>query len=89
MQRNTLRFNAAFIAPILSRIFGGERGRMSFFGVGIDSGTNSEVRGPGVADFSSGTVDMQVDTMWLGHNRTNFTGQNQQIGNLTYEAWWT
>ena len=88
---NTLKFNAAFITasnPVA--VFRGPSGgnsRMSFFGVGIDSGlaVNGN-RTRGVADFTGGKVDMRVDTMWLGHNKTNFTGLNQQIGNLTFTS---
>ena len=83
---NALKFNAAFTSQNPVAIFrGANGGRMPFFGVGIDSGTNAaSPRTRGVADFTGGKVDMLVDTMWLGHNRTNFSGANQQIGNLTF-----
>jgi len=88
-----LRFNPLFtssnpvVATIPVAVFRGTNGgRMPFFGVGIDSGLASataRTRGSG-ADFSGGKVDMLVDTMWLGHNRTNFSGGNQDIGNLSF-----
>lgn len=83
---NTLKFNSAFTASNPVAIFRSPSGgRMSFFGVAIDSGiTATTSRTRGAVDFTGGKVDMLVDTMWLGHNRTNFSGGNQQVGNLTF-----
>lgn len=83
---NTLKFNAAFTASNPVAIFRSPSGsRMSFFGVAIDSGTVATTpRTRGAVDFTGGKVDMLVDNMWLGHNRTNFSGGNQQVGNLTF-----
>ncbi|MDW7980050.1 MAG: hypothetical protein RMH97_05740, partial [Verrucomicrobiales bacterium] len=53
-------------------------GRMSFFGLGVDSGTNAVSSGSGAqADFTGGTLDMLVDTMWLARNRVNSTTNAQ------------
>ncbi|MFO1487942.1 MAG: hypothetical protein U1F65_05650 [Verrucomicrobiota bacterium] len=85
---SSLRFNPAFTNIPCKAVFRGTNGgRMSLFGVGIDSGLTSftaRTRGAG-AYFIGGTVDMLVDTMWLGHNRTNFTGGNAVIGNLLFD----
>ncbi len=53
-------------------------GRMSFFGLGVDSGTNAVSSGSGAqADFTGGTLDMLVDTIWLARNRVNSTTNAQ------------
>ncbi|MCX8107234.1 MAG: hypothetical protein N3G20_00355, partial [Verrucomicrobiae bacterium] len=53
-------------------------GRMSLFGLAVDSGTNRVSSGSGAqADFTGGTLDMLVDTMWLGRNRVNSTTNAQ------------
>lgn len=52
-------------------------GRMNLVGVGIDSGTaatGSNTRGR--MDFVGGVVDMMVDTIWLGRDRTATVNTN-------------
>ncbi len=73
---NNLRFNPVFtntavaLMPYVSfRNTNG--GRMNLLGVGVDSGTTgpgSNTRG--VLNLIGGIVDMQVDTMWLGRDRS-------------------
>jgi hypothetical protein len=65
-------------------------GRMNLVGVGVDSGTSgpgSNCRG--VLNFSGGIVDMLVDTMWLGRDRTGSVATNTgavALGVLTFTA---
>lgn len=87
---SVMRFNPAFTnANSCVALFRGTNGgRMTLFGVGVDTGLTSNgarTRGAG-ADFRGGRVDMLVDTMWLAHNRSNFpTAGNVQIGNLLFD----
>jgi hypothetical protein len=85
---NTVRFNPAFLANNPVAIFRGPQGgRVSFLGIGVDSGLSANTaRTRGVLNFSGGTVDMLVDTIWLGKNRINHTGGNQQEGTLTFDS---
>ena len=61
---------------------------MNLVGVGIDTGTQangSNTRGG--LNFSGGVVDMLVDTIWLGRNKTANVGTNTGslwAGNLTF-----
>ncbi len=86
---SVLRFNPAYsnLNNTVAIFRGTNGGRMSFFGVGVDSGLTTgttRTRGAG-ADFRGGRVDMLVDTIWLGHNKTNFNSSNGQIGNLLFD----
>ena len=92
---NNLRFNPVFtnvavaLMPYASfRNTNG--GRMSLVGVGIDSGTsNPGSNARGVLNFTGGLVDMLVDTMWLGRDRTSAVSTNSGavgLGILTFTA---
>ena len=92
---NNLRFSPVFtnaavaLMPLVSfRNTNG--GRMNLIGVGVDSGTTgpgSNARG--VMNFTGGLVDMLVDTMWLGRDRSaDFATNNGAValGVLTFTA---
>jgi hypothetical protein len=92
---NSLRFNPVFtnttvaLMPIASfRNTNG--GRMSLLGIGVDSGTTgpgSNARG--VLNLTGGLVDMLVDTMWLGRDRSGDIATNNgavALGVLTFTA---
>ncbi len=72
----TLRFWPALsnsVAPTASAyIRGTNGGRMSLLAVGVDSGTLATGNNcQGNIDLRGGTVNLQVDQIWLGRNRTN------------------
>ncbi|MEW6157689.1 MAG: hypothetical protein AB1813_09665 [Verrucomicrobiota bacterium] len=65
------------------------QGPMTFLAIGVDTGeqeVSSSNRGR--LDLRGGTVDMQVDTVWLGVNRSNVTlNANASIrGRLLFDA---
>ena len=87
---SSMRFNPAFTNAnrCVALFRSPSAGRMAFFGVGVDTGLTSNgarTRGAG-ADFRGGRVDMSVNTVWLGHSRSNFpTAGNVAIGNLLFD----
>jgi hypothetical protein len=62
-------------APFASAVFRNTNGgRMSLFALGVDCGPGNlgqAANNRGMADFRGGNVDMLVDQIWLGANRTN------------------
>ena len=74
---NILRFNSTFLTgtPRPSASFRGVGGgRMSLFAVGLPSGTqNVAANSQATADFRGGTLDLLVDTIVLGANRSRYT----------------
>jgi hypothetical protein len=64
-------------------------GRMSFLGIAVQSGSSTGSRFTrGSLLFNQGLLDMQVDTIWLGANRTNDSSSgssgNASTGTLTF-----
>ena len=73
-----LRFGPIFTnetAPFASAVFRNTNGgRMSLVALGVDCGPanlGQAANNRGMADFRGGKVDMLVDQIWLGANRTN------------------
>lgn len=73
-----LRFTPIFTnetAPFASAVFRNTNGgRMSLFALGVDCGPanlGQTANNRGMADFRGGNVNMLVDQIWLGANRTN------------------
>jgi len=79
---NYLRFNPVFTNVLAASMpyvsfRNTNGGRMNLVGIGIDSGTSnpgSNTRGR--MDFFGGMVDMLVDTIWLGRDRTGSVSTN-------------
>ena len=69
-------------APFAGAVFRNTNGgRMSLLALGVDSGTAVSIgNNRGMADFRGGRVDMQVDQIWLGQNRTNCAAKDDQGG---------
>lgn len=65
------------IAPVASAYFRNVNGgRMSLVAVGVDSGSHNGTKNTkGSIALQGGVVDMLVDQIWLGRNRTNQGGQ--------------
>jgi hypothetical protein len=79
----TLTNSAAPVASVYIR--GATGGRMSLLAVGVDSGTNnSTVNTIGSVDLLGGNVDMLVDQIWLGRNRTNTVAPTDS-GSLSFD----
>ncbi len=82
--QNEFRFHPIFtntgVLPVaLFRNTNG--GRMNFFGIAVSSGDALNTRfSRANVRFNQGIVDMKVDTMWLGANRTN-DGSSSGSGN--------
>ena len=76
---NIFRFNPVYTSlAVASMPFVSFRntngGRMNLVGVGIDSGTTVPgSNAKGTLNFTGGIVDMAVDTMWLGRDRSSTT----------------
>jgi hypothetical protein len=73
-----LRFTPVFTnetAPFATAVFRNTNGgRMSLLALGVDNGPanlGQAANNRGMADFRGGNVDMLVDQIWLGANRTN------------------
>lgn len=88
---NILRFNPVFTNSLPYISFRNTNGgRMNLVGVAVDTGTQgngSNTRGS--MNFNGGIVDMLVDTMWLGRNKTANVGTNTGSlwsGNLTFSS---
>ncbi len=85
-----LRFNPQMTnetAPYASAVFRNTNGgRMSLLALGVDIGTTG-VGGNnrGFADFRGGNVDMLVDQIWLGANRTNSSQVKDDQGGLYFD----
>jgi hypothetical protein len=63
-------------------------GRMSLLALGVDSGASTSIgNNRGMADFRGGRVDMLVNQVWLGQNRTNCAAKDDQGG--LYFDWGT
>jgi hypothetical protein len=85
----TMRFLPAFsnsAAPTASVYIRGTNGlRMPFLAVGVDSGSaNSTKNTIGLVDLRGGKVDVLVDNVWLGANRTN-TAAPTDTGGLSFD----
>ena len=86
---SSLLFNPAFSNP--TAYFRGTNGpasRVTFWSVGdmADSGSSSSAAN-GTNDFSGGTVDILVNTMSLGRDRSgNNSGSTTTMGTLTFAA---
>lgn len=64
--------------------------RMSLLAVGVDTGTNtigagSTGKNRGMVDLRGGKVDMLVDQIWLGRNRTNSPATADNVGELLFD----
>jgi hypothetical protein len=64
--------------------------RMSLLAIGVDSGTNtigssSSGKNRGMVDLRGGKVDMLVDQIWLGRNRTNSPPTADNVGELLFD----
>jgi hypothetical protein len=78
---STLKFGPAFAnsaSPFATAYFRGPKGgtnRVSLVAVGVDSGLpgTTLANTVGTIDLRGGQIDMLVDKIWLGHNRTNAT----------------
>jgi hypothetical protein len=85
---NAMAFSASAIAANPVAVFRNtDGGRMSFFGIGVQTGPFSQAgQGRGILNFSGGKVDLLTDTLWMGHTRSNVTGAGKlTIGNLTFD----
>jgi hypothetical protein len=90
---NIIRFNPVFTngvaatMPVVS-FRNTDGGRMGLVGVGIDSGASTPgSNAKGTLNFNGGIVDMLVDTMWLGRDRSATTNTGAaSIGNLTFSS---
>jgi len=85
-----LRFTPAFTnetSPYASAIFRNTNGgRMSLLALGVDTGTvPATSNNRGFADFRGGNVDMLVDQIWLGANRTNSSQVKDDQGGLYFD----
>jgi hypothetical protein len=82
-----IRFNPTLPTTGVSALFRGTNGgRMSMIGAGIDSGTPAAPNNSkGHISLNGGTVDMMVDRIWLGRNRSNASA-NATIGGFYFEA---
>jgi len=85
-----MRFANGFsnsVAPYASALFRNADGvsPVSLLALGVDSGTRTSVNNNrGFADFRGGRVDMLVDQIWLGQNRTNCSAKDA-IGGLYFD----
>jgi len=85
----TMRFLPALsnsVAPVASVYIRGTNGlRMPLLAVGVDSGSaNSTKTTIGLVDLRGGNVDILVDKIWLGANRTN-TAAPTDTGGLSFD----
>ena len=85
----TLRFLTTITnsgAPLASAYLrGANGGRMSLLAVGVDSGSaNSSKNTIGLVNLLGGKVDLLVDQIWLGRNRTN-TANPTDSGGLNFD----
>ena len=82
-----IRFNPSLPTTGVTALFRGTNGgRMSLVGAGIDSGTPSAPNNAkGHISLNGGTVDMMVEQIWLGRNRSNATA-NATIGGFYFDA---
>lgn len=85
----TLRFLTTITnsgAPVASAFIRGTNGgRMTLLAVGVDSGSaNSAKNTIGLVNLLGGKVDMLVDQIWLGRNRTN-TANPTDSGGLNFD----
>jgi hypothetical protein len=87
---NTLKFLSIYsnsVSPVASAYFRNTNGgRMSVLAVGADSGTaSSSTKSKGSVALQGGKIDMQVDQIWLGRNRTNSTSSSVIQGALLFD----
>ena len=90
--KNAAGFQVSFVSvnsasPKNSAIFRNTNGvsRMSLLAIGVDSGTTlTNSRNNGILNLIGGKVDMLVDKVWLGRNRTNAVG-NSDCGGLSFD----
>ena len=78
--------NSNFDASASSVIFRNTNGvdRMTLVAIGVDSGTNTvQARNTGIMNLYGGRMDMLVDQIWLGRNRTNSAG-NSDTGGFSF-----
>lgn len=89
-----LLFKSTFansVAPTALAYFRGPTtNRMSLLAIGVDSGTNtvgtsSSGKNRGMVDLRGGKVDMLVDQIWLGRNRTNSPATADDIGEFAFD----
>ncbi len=88
---NTVKFAVVFTnGPVPVAYFRSTNGgRMSFFGAAVQSGAIVNNRQSKVIlAFNQGILDLKVDTMWLGANRTNDSSAgnsgNQAVATLSF-----
>jgi hypothetical protein len=84
---NVVRFNPVFTNGLIPVAYfrNTNGGRMTLFALGVDSGvaaTGSNAKCLGL--FQGGILDLMVDTIWLGRNRTNGLSGAAGIGNLNF-----
>lgn len=73
--------------PFCSAYFRGTNGgRMSLLAVGMDTGSNSfAANNGGVVDLRGGKVDMLVNQIWLGGNKTNLAAAKNDLGGFYFD----
>jgi len=89
---NPVGFNVSFAnsnsaAPTSSAFFRNTNGvdRMSLLAVGVDAGTSlTNSRNNGILYLIGGKIDMKVNQIWLGRNRTNAVG-NSDMGGFAFD----
>lgn len=90
--KNSAGFNVSFAnvnsaTPTSSALFRNTNGtsRVSLLAIGVDSGTSvTNNRNNGILNLIGGKIDMLVDQVWLGRNRTNAVG-NSDCGGLAFD----
>jgi hypothetical protein len=90
-----MQFKPAFTNPVvastaLAYFRSTTASRMSLLAIAVDSGTNgigssSAGKNRGMLDLRGGKVDMLVDKIWLGRNRTNSPSTADDIGEFLFE----
>ncbi|MFM2081815.1 MAG: hypothetical protein RL380_506 [Verrucomicrobiota bacterium] len=82
-----IRFNPTLPNASATALFRGTNGgRMTLVGAGVDSGTpNAPNNAKGHVSLNGGTVDMMVEQIWLGRNRSNAVA-NTTIGGFYFDA---